>query len=58
MFPVTDLVNPYKPENRTYAATMGPQAANEGIDKSIFRRGVVFQMTWPGGSATIYYVKI
>ena len=34
--------------------TMGPQAANEGIDKSIFRQGVVFQMTWPG-APTIYY---
>ena len=33
---------------------MGPQAANEGIDKSIFRQGVVFQMTWPG-APTIYY---
>ena len=34
--------------------TMGPQAANEGIDKSIFRQGVVFQMTWPE-APTIYY---
>ncbi len=34
--------------------TMGPEAANEGIDKSIFRQAVVFQMTWPG-APTIYY---
>lgn len=34
--------------------TLGPEAANQGIDKGIFRQGVVFQMTWPG-APTIYY---
>ncbi len=34
--------------------TLGPEAANEGIDKGIFRQAVVFQMTWPG-APTIYY---
>lgn len=34
--------------------TLGPEAANEGIDKSIFRQAVVFQMTWPG-APTVYY---
>ncbi len=34
--------------------TLGPEAANENVDKSIFRQAVVFQMTWPG-APTIYY---
>ncbi len=34
--------------------TMGPQAANEYINKGVFREAVVFQMTWPG-APTIYY---
>lgn len=34
--------------------TLGPEAANEGVDKGIFRQAVVFQMTWPG-APTIYY---
>lgn len=34
--------------------TMGPEAANENINKGVFRAAVVFQMTWPG-APTIYY---
>ena len=34
--------------------TLGPEAANEGVNKGIFRQAVVFQMTWPG-APTIYY---
>lgn len=34
--------------------TMGPEAANEYINKGVFREAVVFQMTWPG-APTIYY---
>lgn len=34
--------------------TLGPFAANENINKGIFREAVVFQMTWPG-APTIYY---
>lgn len=34
--------------------TMGPQAANENINKGVFCEAVVFQMTWPG-APTIYY---
>ncbi len=34
--------------------TMGPEAANENINKGVFREAVVFQMTWPG-APTIYY---
>ena len=34
--------------------TMGPEAANEGVNKGVFREAVVFQMTWPG-APTIYY---
>ena len=33
---------------------LGPEAANEGIHKGIFREAVVMQMTWPG-APTIYY---
>ncbi len=35
-------------------ATLGPEAANEGVKKSVFREAVVIQMTWPG-APTIYY---
>lgn len=35
-------------------ASVGPQAADEGIDKALFRLGVMIQMTWPG-APTIYY---
>ena len=34
--------------------TMGPEAAEENINKGVFREAVVFQMTWPG-APTIYY---
>ncbi len=34
--------------------TLGSEAANEGVDRGIFRQAVVFQMTWPG-APTIYY---
>jgi len=34
--------------------TLGPEAANEGVLKSVFREAVVMQMTWPG-APTIYY---
>jgi alpha-glucosidase len=34
--------------------SMGPEAANEGINKGIFREAVVAQMTWPG-CPTVYY---
>lgn len=34
--------------------TMGPEAANENLNKGVFREAVVFQMTWPG-APTIYY---
>lgn len=35
-------------------AYLGPEAANEGVDKAIMRLAVVIQMTWPG-APTIYY---
>lgn len=35
-------------------ASLGPDAANEGIDKAVFRIAVMIQMTWPG-APTIYY---
>lgn len=35
-------------------AYRGPEAANENINKGIFREAVVMQMTWPG-APTIYY---
>ena len=35
-------------------AYLGPRAAEEGINKGIFREGAVIQMTWPG-APTIYY---
>lgn len=34
--------------------TLGPEAANEGVDKSVLREAVAVQMTWPG-APTIYY---
>lgn len=34
--------------------TLGPEAANEGVDKAVFREAVVIQMTWPG-APTVYY---
>ena len=33
---------------------VGPEAANEGIQKGIFKEAVVMQMTWPG-APTVYY---
>ncbi|MCR5149148.1 MAG: glycoside hydrolase family 13 protein [Eubacterium sp.] len=34
--------------------TMGAEAADQNINKDIFRQAVLFQMTWPG-APTIYY---
>ncbi|MBR1692702.1 MAG: alpha-glycosidase [Lachnospiraceae bacterium] len=34
--------------------TMGPEAANEGVNKAVLKEAVVVQMTWPG-APTIYY---
>ena len=34
--------------------TMGPEAANFGVNKAVFREAVLMQMTWPG-APTIYY---
>jgi alpha-glucosidase len=34
--------------------TMGAHAADENVNKDIFRQAVLFQMTWPG-APTIYY---
>lgn len=34
--------------------TLGPQAAEQGVNKAVFREGVVMQMTWMG-APTIYY---
>lgn len=34
--------------------TVGSQAADIGVDKGIYKEGVVIQMTWPG-APTIYY---
>ena len=34
--------------------TMGPQAAEQDVNKAVFREGVVMQMTWVG-APTIYY---
>lgn len=33
---------------------LGPEAANEGINKAVMREAVVMQFTWPG-APTIYY---
>lgn len=35
-------------------STLGPEAANTGVNKAILREAVVIQMTWPG-APTIYY---
>ena len=35
-------------------AYLGPEAANEGVDKAVMRLAVMIQMTWPG-APTIYY---
>ena len=34
--------------------SLGAEAANQGVDKAVFRLAVVMQMTWPG-APTIYY---
>ena len=34
--------------------TLGPEAANQGVNKAVLREAVVIQMTWPG-APTIYY---
>lgn len=34
--------------------TLGPEAAEQGVNKAVFREGVVMQMTWMG-APTIYY---
>lgn len=34
--------------------TLGPEAANDGVNKAVLREAVVIQMTWPG-APTIYY---
>lgn len=34
--------------------TLGPEAADEGVNKAVMREAVVMQMTWPG-APTIYY---
>ncbi|MCR5503164.1 MAG: glycoside hydrolase family 13 protein [Lachnospiraceae bacterium] len=42
--------------NRTVGRTnsLGPEAANKGINKAVMREAVVMQFTWPG-APTIYY---
>jgi len=34
--------------------SLGPEAANEGVNKAVMREAVMVQMTWPG-APTIYY---
>ena len=34
--------------------TLGPEAAEKGINKAVMREAVIFQMTWPG-APTVYY---
>ncbi len=34
--------------------TLGPEAADQGVNKAVLREAVVMQMTWPG-APTIYY---
>ncbi|MBR5798881.1 MAG: alpha-glycosidase [Lachnospiraceae bacterium] len=34
--------------------TLGPEAANQNVNKAVLREAVVMQMTWPG-APTIYY---
>ncbi|MCR4763281.1 MAG: glycoside hydrolase family 13 protein [Lachnospiraceae bacterium] len=36
------------------SASLGADAAKEGVDKSVFREAVLLQMTWPG-APTVYY---
>ncbi len=42
--------------NRTVGrtASRGPRAAEENVDKAVFKEAVVIQMTWPG-APTLYY---
>ena len=35
-------------------SSRGADAANEGVNKNLFRMAVLMQMTWPG-APTIYY---
>ena len=35
-------------------ATLGPKAAEQDINKAVFREAVIFQMMWPG-APTVYY---
>lgn len=35
-------------------ATLGPEAANEGVNPAVMREAVLVQMTWPG-APTVYY---
>ena len=34
--------------------TLGPEAANVGVNKAVLREAVIMQMTWPG-APTVYY---
>ena len=34
--------------------TLGPEAANMGVNKAVMREAVVIQMTWPGAPAVYY----
>ena len=34
--------------------TLGPEAADQGVDKAVMRTAVLIQMTWPG-APTVYY---
>ncbi len=34
--------------------SLGPDAANAGVNKAVMREAVIFQMTWPG-APTVYY---
>ena len=42
--------------NRTVGrtASRGPKAAEENVDKAVFKEAVIIQMTWPG-APTLYY---
>ncbi len=42
--------------NRTVGrtASLGPEAAERGIDRAVFKEAVIIQMTWPG-APTVYY---
>lgn len=37
--------------------TLGPQAADEGVNKAVLREAVVIQMTWPGARRSIMGMK-